>query len=216
MKTTRLGILLGAICLELTISSPVWATTAIVKSISNIKNVGIATNQANPTDTGPVTTTATLDGASTTIDESSTTVNDTSTTTNANSSSRTKTINISRSNIKNNLPVNINVDPTEAGPVTTTTTLNNTSTESISKHNLTTRDVSLLNNNQLESTVSGNTTTADAKNPDCPTGFPGNSIGANAFTGTSGVTVVNMNDGANSSLQNSVTVIAIPSLNALR
>ena len=126
----------------------------------------------------------------------------------------TSTINTSRSNIKNNSIVSPPIKGND-GPVTSTTNLSDTTTISESpfsiKGNFSTGDVGNLNDIRLSSTTSGNTISSTGQ-PCADSALaaiaPGNSIAGGAFSGAAGVTVNNMNNGANSTIQSVVGVSA--------
>lgn len=111
----------------------------------------------------------------------------------------TKTINISRSNIKNNIAaVDGDLDYTEANTKTNTITNENTGGN-------------VVTSTHLRTVVSGNSVLVDGRsldNAEAAVAVMGNSIGSNAFEGVAGVTAINMNDGHNSNVQSAISIIA--------
>ena len=102
-----------------------------------------------------------------------------------------------------NSPTNVKVTNSE-----TTTTSSSPNV----KDGVSSRDgVNTVSNTRLDSLVSGN---AVVINPFGDTATPvsavGNTVGGNAFSGATGITVNNMSSGHNSSIQSAVTVTARP------
>jgi hypothetical protein len=117
----------------------------------------------------------------------------------------TKTINISRSNIKENAPI---FDNTVDGDINYTEA--NTRTNTITNENT---GGNVVSNTHLCAVVSGNSVLVDGRsldNTEATVAVMGNSIGSNAFEGVSGVTVINMNDGHSSNVQSSISIMATP------
>lgn len=150
----------------------------------------------------------------------------------------TKTINISRSNIKNNLTINPVIGPSRAvkqrgvsGSLTTTsndpTTIGNspinieanltssdtttTSNSPTVKNGILGDGVNVLSNTRLSAEISGNAVVAGPLGAAAtPVAGSGNSIAGDAFAGGNGVTMTNMSSGNNSNVQSTMTINVMP------
>lgn len=150
----------------------------------------------------------------------------------------TKTINISRSNIKDNLTINPVIGPSRAVATkgisgSLTATSNDTTTISESPinvdANLTSTDttttsnspsvkngilgdgVNVLSNTRLSAEISSNGAVTDPLGAaGTPVAGAGNSVAGSAFAGASGINVNNMSSGHNSNIQSAVTINMTP------
>lgn len=150
----------------------------------------------------------------------------------------TKTVNNSRSNIKDNLTINPVIGPSRAVATkgisgSLTATSNDTTTISESPinvdANLTSSDttttsnsptvkngilgdgVNVLSNTRLSAEISGNAVVAGPLGAAAtPMAGAGNSIAGDAFAGGNGVTMTNMSSGNNSNVQSTMTINVMP------
>lgn len=216
MKITQLGVLMCA----LSVCSVAWSATNDVKGIDIIikkkpnggaslhadqisSNSATAASRAVATKgiSGNISTSGDVDVVNTDTES----VNNTSSSADIISGEgdviapqTTKTVNISRSNIKNNMAVDGDLNHTEAN--TKTNTINNENTGG-----------NVVSSTHLRSVVSGNSVLVDGRsldNTEAAVAVMGNSIGSNAFEGVSGITVINMNDGHSSNVQSAISIIA--------
>lgn len=228
MKITQLGIVVCTLSTGLIVSGDVWPTSGDVKDIDIIvrkktnSSVSVHADQVTFTSDAAASRAVATKGVSGILPvfDGDVDVTEISPETDGDvnvTNATTKTVNNSRSNIKGNMTVNeVGVaDIMAEGDVNVT----NASTKTINvsrsniKNNLAVNDgVNVVSETQLSTAVSGNVVFADARSLDVTEGtaMMGNSICTSAFEGATGVTVVNMNNGHNSSIQSPMSIIVTP------